>query len=186
MYRKIGKNVSPDQLFPPVIIGMVRYTVKGAGGFEERRTGKRYNLALPVQLKNGTGITRDISTSGIFFETESAPSLGDAIRLFLNFEERLSSARRAWCGWRCLMVNSALPSEQPKTGLHRYTDLPLDAQFAISRALGKESSSYHAAAVEDGYLLDNRRHALKAISSKRCEVADRQRTLGAERLRLWY
>jgi hypothetical protein len=28
---------------------------------------------------------RDISTSGIFFETESAHSIGDTIRLFLNF-----------------------------------------------------------------------------------------------------
>ena len=65
---------------------MVRRTVGGAGGFEERRKGERYKLALPVQLKDGTGITCDISTSGIFFETESAHSIGDTIRLFLNFE----------------------------------------------------------------------------------------------------
>ena len=48
--------------------------------------GERFKLALPLQLKNGTGMTRDISTSGIFFETESAHSIGDTIRLFLNFE----------------------------------------------------------------------------------------------------
>jgi Tfp pilus assembly protein PilZ len=65
---------------------MVRRTVGGAGGFEERRKGERYKVALPVQLKNGAGMTRDISTSGIFFETESAYSIGDTIRLFLNFE----------------------------------------------------------------------------------------------------
>jgi hypothetical protein len=65
---------------------MVRRTVRGAGGFEERQRGERYKLALPLQLKNGTGITRDISTSGIFFETESAYAIGDMIRLFLNFE----------------------------------------------------------------------------------------------------
>jgi hypothetical protein len=64
----------------------VRPTVGGAGGFEERRRGERYKLALPVQLKNGTGITCDISTSGIFFETESTHSVGDMFRLFLNFE----------------------------------------------------------------------------------------------------
>jgi Tfp pilus assembly protein PilZ len=67
---------------------MVRRTVGGAGGFEERRKGERYKVALPVQLKNGTGMTRDISTSGIFFETESAHSIGDTIRLFLNFEHQ--------------------------------------------------------------------------------------------------
>jgi Tfp pilus assembly protein PilZ len=66
---------------------MVRRTVGGAGGFEERRIGGRFKLALPLQMKNGTGITRDISTSGIFFETESAYSIGDVILLFLNFED---------------------------------------------------------------------------------------------------
>jgi hypothetical protein len=38
-------------------------------------------------LNDGTGITRDISTSGIFFETESPYSIGDMIRLFLNFKD---------------------------------------------------------------------------------------------------
>jgi Tfp pilus assembly protein PilZ len=64
----------------------VRDTVGGAGGFEERRRGERFKLAVAVQLKNGAGVTRDISTSGIFFETESAYAIGDTIRLFLNFE----------------------------------------------------------------------------------------------------
>jgi Tfp pilus assembly protein PilZ len=66
---------------------MLRRTVGGAGGVEERREGERLKLALPVQLKNGAGMTRDISTSGIFFETKSAHSIGDTIRLFLNFED---------------------------------------------------------------------------------------------------
>ena len=39
-----------------------------------------------MQLNDGIGMTRDISTSGIFFETKSAYSIGDTIRLFLNFE----------------------------------------------------------------------------------------------------
>ena len=65
---------------------MVRRTVGGAGGFEERRRGQRFKLTLGVQLNDGTGITRDISTSGIFFETVSVYSIGDTIRLFLNFE----------------------------------------------------------------------------------------------------
>ena len=51
-----------------------------------RRRGERYKLSLPVQLNDGTGMTRDISTSGIFFETDSAHSIGDTIRLFLNFK----------------------------------------------------------------------------------------------------
>jgi hypothetical protein len=65
---------------------MLRRTVGGVGGFEERRKGERYKLALRVQLNDGIGMTRDISTSGIFFETENAHSIGDTIRLSLNFE----------------------------------------------------------------------------------------------------
>ena len=53
---------------------------------EERRKGERYKLALPVQLNDGIGTTCDISTSGIFLETESAHLIRDTIRLFLNFE----------------------------------------------------------------------------------------------------
>jgi Tfp pilus assembly protein PilZ len=53
----------------------------------ERRRGERFKLVWPVQLNNGIGTTLDISTSGIFFQTLSAHSIGDAIRLFLNFEE---------------------------------------------------------------------------------------------------
>jgi hypothetical protein len=39
-----------------------------------------------VQLNDGLGTTCDISTSGILFETDSAHSIGNTIRLFLNFE----------------------------------------------------------------------------------------------------
>jgi hypothetical protein len=66
---------------------MVPATVGGAGGFEERRRGQRFKLTLGVQLNDGIGTTCDISTSGIFFETERAYSIGDTIRLFLNFED---------------------------------------------------------------------------------------------------
>ena len=69
-----------------MITAIVRRTVGGAGVLEERRKGERYKLALPVQLKNGIGTTCDISTSGIFFETESAHSIGETIRLSVNFE----------------------------------------------------------------------------------------------------
>ena len=69
-----------------MITGIVRATVGGVGGFEERRRGQRFKLDLAVQLKNGTGTTCDISTSGIFFETESAHSIGETIQLSLHFE----------------------------------------------------------------------------------------------------
>jgi len=53
----------------------------------ERRRGERYKLALPVQLNDGIGITCDISTAGIYFETESACSIGDTIPLSVKFKD---------------------------------------------------------------------------------------------------
>ena len=35
-----------------------------------RRQARRYRVAVPVELAQGTGITRDISASGVFFETD--------------------------------------------------------------------------------------------------------------------
>jgi PilZ domain len=81
-----GKMYLPFNCFLHGITGTLRRTVGGAGGFEDRRIGERYRLALPVQLNEGIGTTCDISTSGIFFETESAYAIGDTIQLFLNFE----------------------------------------------------------------------------------------------------
>jgi hypothetical protein len=60
--------------------------VGGAGGLEERRIGERYKLALPVQLSDGIGTMCDISSSGIFFETARAYSIGETLRLSLHFE----------------------------------------------------------------------------------------------------
>ena len=39
-----------------------------------------------MQLNDGLGTTCDISTSGMFFETESAYAIGDTIQAFTKFE----------------------------------------------------------------------------------------------------
>ena len=66
---------------------MPKRSKMGGSGFVERRRAKRYKLALPVQLKRGTGVTRDISTSGVFFETKRAQSTGDTINLSVDFTD---------------------------------------------------------------------------------------------------
>jgi Tfp pilus assembly protein PilZ len=83
--------------------------VEGAGGFDERRRGERYNLALPVQVNDGTGIIHDISTSGIFFETRRAYAIGDTIRLFLNFEDETLRCDARVVRVERAMVNSVSP-----------------------------------------------------------------------------
>jgi len=66
---------------------MPKRSKMGGSGFVERRRAKRYKLALPVQLKRGTGVTRDISTSGVFFETKAAQSTGATINLAVDFTD---------------------------------------------------------------------------------------------------
>ena len=51
-----------------------------------RRGGRRLAVALPVELPNGHGVTRDVSAFGVFFETTLALSPGAAIRFSLLLE----------------------------------------------------------------------------------------------------
>jgi len=60
--------------------------VEQVPGPVERRQALRFPIRLPVELEQGTGITRNISISGVFFETDQAFSTGDSIRLTLVLE----------------------------------------------------------------------------------------------------
>ena len=62
---------------------MSRLTPEGATQFHERRRDTRLPIAIPVELEGGTGITRDVSLSGVFFETDRYLVLGEQIRLTL-------------------------------------------------------------------------------------------------------
>lgn len=52
---------------------------------ENRRTIRRKG-AFPVQLENGNGITRNFSSSGIFFETDKSFTPGQAIEFTIVLE----------------------------------------------------------------------------------------------------
>ena len=51
----------------------------------ERRRANRFQLSLPVELKDGRGTTRDISSSGVFFKTDRAFSAGEFVDLCVVF-----------------------------------------------------------------------------------------------------
>jgi hypothetical protein len=57
-----------------------------APDFSVRRQAKRISVALPVELERGKGITRDVSVSGVFFETDLSFSLGAPINFCLVLE----------------------------------------------------------------------------------------------------
>ena len=51
-----------------------------------RRGAARVAVALPVELENGKGVTRDVSASGVFLRMDTGVSLGAAISLSLRLE----------------------------------------------------------------------------------------------------
>lgn len=54
-------------------------TPDGIKGVPERRRNKRINVALPVVLDNGWGVTRDVSPSGVFFWKRGTIVYGDSV-----------------------------------------------------------------------------------------------------------
>jgi hypothetical protein len=52
----------------------------------EQRRMPRYPVGLAVEMEKGKGLTRDISASGIYFETEELYSPGAPIRFTLVLE----------------------------------------------------------------------------------------------------
>ncbi len=51
------------------------------------RSEPREAVSLPVQLDNGVRVTtRDISASGMYFETDSLQHLGDLVNLEINLD----------------------------------------------------------------------------------------------------
>jgi len=52
----------------------------------DRRQARRYRVTVPVELEQGAGTTRDISASGVFFETDLSCSLGATLSFPLVLE----------------------------------------------------------------------------------------------------
>lgn len=52
----------------------------------EKRGATRYRGALPVGISGGRGITRDFSTTGIFFETDKSFTPGQTIEFAIMME----------------------------------------------------------------------------------------------------
>jgi len=55
-------------------------------GRNHKRREERLNAQLPVTLSDAHGITRDISASGMFFETDAEYTVGSPIELLLNLD----------------------------------------------------------------------------------------------------
>jgi len=55
--------------------------------FKEHRIEPRERISLPLKLGNGSqGITRDISASGLFFETDREQQVGSLVDFEIEFD----------------------------------------------------------------------------------------------------
>lgn len=53
---------------------------------KEISRAKRVRAALPVKLGKAQGVTRDVSASGVFFETEKSYAVGNAIHFAIDLD----------------------------------------------------------------------------------------------------
>lgn len=51
----------------------------------DQRSSERFGIALPITMEDTSGETHDISETGILFETESEPKVGDQIAITLQY-----------------------------------------------------------------------------------------------------
>jgi hypothetical protein len=72
----------------------------------ERRRMPRYPVGLAVETEKGKGLTRDISASGIYFETEELYSAGAPIHFMLVLEYSEPRPLRLSCAGEVLRVDT--------------------------------------------------------------------------------
>lgn len=53
----------------------------------EKRKALRFRLKLPVKLKHGGGVTRDISATGVYIETDHSYSVGEPVEFAIGFSQ---------------------------------------------------------------------------------------------------
>jgi PilZ domain-containing protein len=100
----------------------------------ERRTSRRFNMALPLTLRlynsSGTvekrGETRDVSFRGLYFWTEEAFEIGNPIEFVLTLPKEITMTRdvNIHCFGRVTRVESQQPSRGVAARIERYEFLP--------------------------------------------------------------
>ncbi len=52
----------------------------------ERRRAERFKGTIPVELKEGRGLTRDFSADGVYFETDQPLDVGEQLDFTMQLE----------------------------------------------------------------------------------------------------
>jgi hypothetical protein len=62
-------------------------------GSQDRRRAQRHSLVLPIEWENGTGITCNVSTTGMFFKTNKRLTVNAQITFLLPGEQPYENIR---------------------------------------------------------------------------------------------
>lgn len=102
----------------------------------ERRKVQRIPMALPVELSEGTGITRDLSVCGVFFETDRSFLPGESIQFTLVLEY-LDPRQpvRLQCQGRVVRIerHGELTGVAVAITAYRFTTAPLSSMESVHR-----------------------------------------------------
>ncbi|MEE7625060.1 PilZ domain-containing protein [Methylobacter sp. Wu8] len=85
-------------------------------GSEEKRRAKRYLTSCIVELDSGTGVTRNLSTTGVYFTTDKAVEPGLMLRCFILMQKAGGNITRLRCEGR--VVRAAKSADGWEVGLH--------------------------------------------------------------------
>lgn len=66
----------------------------------------RYPLSVAVETEQGKGVTRDVSASGVYFETAELYTAGSPIRFTLVFEHSVPAPLRLSCAGEVRRVDA--------------------------------------------------------------------------------
>jgi hypothetical protein len=61
----------------------------------EKRRSERFKVGIPIELKLGTGITRDCCIDGVFFETNQPLAVGEQVEFVMKLEYAIKGDRSA-------------------------------------------------------------------------------------------
>ena len=77
--------------------------------FPERRKATRFNGEIPIELKQGAGLTRNCSTDGTYFVTDQTLSVGEQVEFVMHLDHSgLGPAVQLHCRGDVLRVEPGL------------------------------------------------------------------------------
>ncbi|MCK9396961.1 MAG: PilZ domain-containing protein [Methylobacter sp.] len=85
-------------------------------GDKENRQAKRYPTSCIVELDSGTGVTRNLSTTGVCFTTDKAFEQGLMLRCFILMQRTGSNITRLRCEGRVVRADKS--ADGWEVGLH--------------------------------------------------------------------